>query len=150
MGCHQRGSCWVRDHFLKLHPGSASRSFSPASAIFLMDLMELITAGRLMQRRPHSHSAAGHSSGINHAPTRHHCLSIVWGRAAPLCSASLSPPCNSQPSRGIPGDEGDACRCLGRSWLSSPGYGEAAASGGAEDPAPSPCPAQLGAPAAWG
>lgn len=94
MGCHPRGSCWVRDHFLKLHPGSASRSFSPAPAIFLMDLMELITAGRLMQRRPHGHSAAGHSSGVNHAaPTRHHCLSIVWGRAAPLCSASLSPLC---------------------------------------------------------
>lgn len=30
-----------------LPPGSASRSFSSASAIFLIDLMELITAGRL-------------------------------------------------------------------------------------------------------
>lgn len=30
-----------------LPPGTASRSFSPASAIFLIDLMELITTGRL-------------------------------------------------------------------------------------------------------
>lgn len=77
-----------------------------------------------MQCRPRSNSAAGHSSGINHAaPTQHR-----WGKQLPLlgvgqgCSPALSsfaPPCvgTARHGGGLPGDGGGARRCPGRSQV---------------------------------
>lgn len=82
MGCHQRGSCWIQDHFLMPHPPSWLCLMLLLSSICnFSNRLDGINYSRktLMQRRPRSDSATGHSDGINHAaPTQHR-----WGRELP-------------------------------------------------------------------
>lgn len=162
MGCHQRGSCRIRDHFLMPHPPSwHCLTLLLSSICNFSNRLDGTNYNRktLMQCRPRSNSAAGHSSGINHAAPTQHC----WGKQLPLlgvgqgCSPALSSfPLHvwGQPGtagvslgmEGVPEDAQGGPRCR----PSTPGCREAAASGGAEHPPLSPCPARLGSPAAWG
>lgn len=78
----------------------------------------------LMQCRPRSNSAAGHSDCINHAaPTRHGCgKELPLLSAGPDCSpvlSSVTPPCLGTARRrgGLLQTQEGAWRCLGRSQV---------------------------------
>lgn len=93
-------------------PGSASCSLSSASAIFLMDLMELITAGRPKRSRgraaiqPLVTPAALITLLRRRMARGRNCLSLAWSRAAASAQFLCLSPCmrTAEHRVGLPGD----------------------------------------------